>query len=211
MNEVTERSRRAVYRPMRRLLALLLVSACAPLATTPSPRGLSAILVLPVDNRTGNPLYADAPPLLLGVLRDTPEPPRVTAADILTDELRRELSRRGFRVLVPEASAGMPAVPPVRSVEQAEQWASGAGVETPVLYVSLSRWDATAMSHVLYVDVALDATLVQPDGRVLWTSRLPARPIDGGGASSVSLAYPAVARRVAELVIADLRPAASPS
>jgi len=205
---LSERRFHVRSRPLLNLLAVVLTS-CAPVVTSPAPRGVDTIVVLPVDNRTGSPLYADAPPLL-GVLREEPAAHRVTASDILTDELRAELARRGFRVLRPEPEAGTPE-PAVRSAEQAAQWALAAGVTAPVLYVSLSRWDAAAMSHVLYVDVELAATLVRPDGRVLWTSRLPARPIDGGGASSVSLAYPAVARRIVELVVADLRPDADAS
>jgi len=209
MTQVVELVLRTVSRPVPHVLAALVLASCAPVTTSPAPRGVGAILVLPVDNRTGSPLYADAPPLLLGVLGEASETRRVSAGDVLTDELHSELSRRGFRVLVPESATGSDPALAIRSAEQAADWASKAGVEAPVLYVSLSRWDPTAMSHVLYVDVELDATMVSPDGRVLWRSRVPARPIDGGGASSVSLAYPAVARRVAELVLADLRPAPS--
>ncbi len=204
MTAVVERILRTRSRLLLHLLAVLL-SSCAPLVTSTTPRDVDTIVVLPVDNRTGNPLYADAAPLL-GMLRDAPAAHRATASGILTDELRAELSRRGFRVLQPEPTSGGMAEP-VRSAEEAARWAAAAGLDAPVLYVSLSRWDATAMSHVLYVDVALDATLVHPEGRILWTSRLPARPIDGGGASSVALAYPAVARRVVTLVLADLRAA----
>lgn len=39
-------------------------------------------------------------------------------------------------------------------------------------------------------------------------TQLPATPIDGGGASSVALGYPEVARRVVARVIENLRPAA---
>lgn len=164
--------------------------------------------MFPVDNRTGSELYADAPPIA-GVF-GLPTRRRVTAADILTDELARELAARGFRVLTPpSAPYGEPEAPVVTAQEAARRLAS-AKLDADGLYVRLRRWNPASASHLLYVDVMLDATLVAPDGRVLWTAELPATPIDGGGASSVSLGYPEVARRVAELVTSDLRPQPHP-
>lgn len=166
---------------------------------SPAPRDARSIVVLPVDNRTGSALYADAPPLV-GLLRDEPARARLTAPDILTAELRKELATRGFTVLVREDSAG--------SVAEAARHLTAAGIDAPALLVRLWTWDPIAPSHVLYVDVRLDATLVAPDGRVLWQATFPARPVDGGGASSVTLAYPEVARRVVAATLGDLAPAA---
>lgn len=102
-------------------MLLPLAVGCARVTRSPAPRDVRTIIVLPVDDRTGSALYADAPPLL-AVLRG-------------------------------------------------------------------------------------NAALVAPDGRVLWTCHVPATPIDGGAASSVTLAYPQVARSVAQLVLRDLTPA----
>lgn len=193
-------TRRDRARSVLRLLAALLCS-CAPVVTSTTPRDVRTVVVLPVDNRTGSALYADAPPLV-GLLREEPPPSRLTAPDILTAELRRELAARGFTVLVREEN--------VRSAAEAAQVVAAAGIDAPALLVRLWTWDASAPSHVLFVDVRLDATLVAPDGRVLWQATFPSRPVDGGGASSVTLAYPAVARRVVGATLGDLAPAASP-
>lgn len=160
--------------------------------------------MFPVDNRTGSELYADAPPIasFLGY----PTRPRITAADLLTDALAGELAARGFRVAAPPGPPPGETEAPIGSAQEAARRLASAKLDADGLYVRLRRWSPASASHLLYVDVMLDATLVAPDGRVLWTAELPATPIDGGGASSVSLGYPEVARRVAELVTSDLRP-----
>lgn len=186
------------------VLAIVALAGCSGVVASPAPPGVGAIVVLPVDNRTGSDLYADAPPLV-GILRDTPDQ-RTTAADILTAALQRHLAGRGFAIVGPAALAGGPDAGPVRSAEEAARRLVAAGIDSPALYVRLWIWDAAAPSHVLFVDVKLDATLVAPDGRVLGQARFPATPVDAGGASSVALAYPQVARRVAAVTVDDLIP-----
>lgn len=181
------------------------LAACTRLAATPSPREVETIAVFPVDNRTGGELFADAPPLT-DIFGHVPRG-RITAADILTDELRQRLAARGFRVVAPEALRAMAGSAAVRSTEQAAGLLAENRTDADGLFVRLWKWDAIAPSHLVYVDVKLDATLVAPDGRVLWTAELPATPIDGGAASSAALGYPEVARRVAELLTANLAPA----
>lgn len=186
------------------LLPLLGFAACTRLIASPAPADVDTIAVFPVDNRTGSELYADAPPI--AGFFGYPTRARVTAADILTDEFARALAARGFRVVAPpvgpdgeSASAG--------SAAEAARRLTDARIDAEGLYVRLRRWNPSSASHLLYVDVMLDATLVAPDGRIVWTAELPASPIDGSGASSVALGYPEVARRVVDLVIADLQPA----
>ena len=187
-------------------VVLLSLAACTRIVTSPSPAGVATIAVFPVDNRTGSDLYADAPPIAGFFGYATRR--RVTAADLLTDELAHALVARGFRVLPFPAAPSVTIEPPVASAPDAARRLADAGINAGGLYVRLRRWNPAAASHLLYVDVMLDATLVAPDGRALWTAELPATPIDGGGASSVALGYPEVARRVAELVTAKLRPSA---
>lgn len=183
-----------------------MVASCAALVTTPAPPALRTIAVLPVDNRTGSPLYADGPSLL-GLI-DQRSGGRITAGDLLGDALRSALAECGFTVLDLTRAAGPgDAVPDVAA---AARRVATLGSDAAGLYVRLTVWDGSAASHLLYVDVALDAALVRPDGTVIWEAHLPATPIDGGGASSVSLGYPVVARTVAQRITADLRPATTP-
>lgn len=188
------------------VVALTVLAGCGRVVASPSPTGVATIAVFPVDNRTGSDLYADAPPLV-GILRDGPEAHRTTAADILTVELQRQLTERGFVVVTPALPRDGAEAAPVRNIEQAAQRLSASDIDAAALYVRLWIWDAAAHSHVLFVDVKLDATLVARDGSVLWQARFPAQPVDAGGASSVTLAYPAAARRVAAATLAGLTPA----
>ena len=188
------------------LVAAVLLGGCTRLVTSPAPPELRTIVVLPVDNRTGSPLDAE-PPALVGLLgRETARPP-ITAADLLTLALRAALEQRGFAATI---ASSAPGPSPAASPDDAARRAAADAPDAAALHTQLRVWESTSRSHLLYVDVALDATLVAPDGRTLWTAHLPATPIDGGGASSVSLGYPEVARRVADLVTSDLRPAQRP-
>lgn len=184
-------------------IVTLLAVGCARLVTSPAPTDVHTLLVLPVDNRTGSTLAAEPPPLT-SLLGGAPPRPTITAADLLTGALRTVLAERGFT-----ATVATPARP-IASAAEAAQFVAASDPDAVALYTQLQTWEGTSMSHLVYVDVGLEASLVAPDGRLLWTARLPATPIDGGTASSVSLGYPEVARRVAELVVGDLRPAATP-
>lgn len=197
---------RTLLRIVVLVLPLLPLTACTRLVASPSPPDVDTIAVFPVDNRTGRDLFADAPPI--AGFFGYPTRPRVTAADILTDEFARGLAARGFRVIAPPPSPGGEPAAPVGSAGEAARRLADAKLAADGLYVRLRIWNPTSASHLIYVDVMLDATLVAPDGRVLWTAELPATPIDGGGASTVALGYPEVARRVVERVIENLRPAA---
>ncbi|MBY0274793.1 hypothetical protein K2Z84_05605 [Candidatus Binatia bacterium] len=199
-------SARAYERALARALLLGLLAAlvpgCSRLVTTPAPSDLRTVVVLPVDNRTGSPLDAEGP-LLLSILGREPSRRPVTAPDLLTDALRSALERRGVEASIAVPSVGAPAVSEVG--EMARLLASSTDAPDPLaLRTTLRVWESTSRSHLLYVAVALDAALVDREGRTVWSAHLPATPIDGGGASSVALGYPEVARRVAELVTADL-------
>lgn len=189
-------------------MLLPLAVGCARVTRSPAPRDVRTIIVLPVDDRAGSALYADAPPL--AVLRgDAAADDRITAPQLLQGALRDELHARGFVVAAERATPAADATSARRTATEAASLLASGGPDQQAggaaLDVHLWRWDPSAPSHVLYVDVALDATLVAPDGRVLWTCHVPATPIDGGAASSVTLAYPQVARTVAQLVLRDSR------
>jgi hypothetical protein len=198
----TGRRRRSGARVLGALAiaSALLVAGCTRLVASPPPSDVHAVVVLPVDNRTGSALDAEPPPITSLFGREASRR-TITAADLLTVALRTALAERGFTATI--AAPGKPIAGPEDGAPLA---AAVAAPNAAALYTRLQVWDGTAMSHLVYVDVALEASLVASDGRVLWTAHLPATPIDGGAASSVSLGYPEVARRVAELVVGDLRP-----
>lgn len=184
------------------VLLATLVTGCSRLVTTPAPPDVRTVVVLPVENRTGSRLDAEGP-LLLSVLGREPSRRPITAADLLTDALQHALERRGIQASIAAPPAGEASADAVDAI--ARLLASSTGGPAPLaLRTTLRVWEGTSRSHLLFVDVALDAALVDRDGRTVWSAHLPATPIDGGGASSVALGYPEVARRVAELVTAEL-------
>ena len=67
------------------------------------------------------------------------------------------------------------------------------------------------LQNVPYQCPAIAYIIEHPDGRILWEAHLPTHPVDGGGAGSVALAYPEVARRVAATTVGGLAPAAPPA
>lgn len=203
---MTRRSaRRAKARSLAALLAVAVLPACASrLVVAPSPPDVHAVVVLPLENRTGSDLFVDAPPLP-SIFRDVPAT-RVTVPVLLRDELQRQLVARGFRILDAPPHTG-PEPRPVTGPEEAARRVAELGLEATALYGQVERWDPDDPSHITYVDVALDLFLAAPDGRVVWEAHWPASPFPAGGATSVALAYPSVARRVVADAIADLEPA----
>jgi hypothetical protein len=191
-------------------LLLVLVASCAActhVASTPPPSGVRSVAVLPVDNRTGSELYADAPPLV-GLLGGV-SPPRVTVPDLIADELARQLAARGFTVVATPRASDATHGPP--SPDQAAAWLRAHDVDAPGLYARLERWSPNESSHLVYVDVALELWLLDPaSGSPLWQATLPATPISGGGASTVSLGYPEVARQVVTRLLDRLGPPPPP-
>jgi hypothetical protein len=178
------------------------LAACAHLVVSPAPPAVGRVVVLPVENRTGSDLYVDAPPLL-SILEDGPAG-RVTVPELLERELRRQLAERGFELLdlspTDRVAAGEDPDGAARRLRER-------GVEAAALRTRLSRWDPFDPSHVIYVDVRAEASLVEVGHeQPHWRASLPAGPISGRGASSVALAYPIVVREVVARLLGDLAP-----
>ena len=191
------------------LFGALAAVGCARVVVSPAPANVRTIVVFPVDNRTGSELFADAPPLL-SILRDSPAT-RVTVPEFLAAEFRRQLTARGFTVVEPVQPKDASAATPHDAAEAARRLGA-LGIDATALYVQLWRWDPDDPSHLTYVDVELDVALVAPaSGQIVWNARWPASPVDAGGLSSVSLAYPDVVRRVVAESIADLRATPDPA
>lgn len=129
---------------LRRLSASIVVAllvGCAPPAPPlpPAPTGLDRISVQEPVNRTGDDLVVEEPGWL-GRLTDTKGS---TVPDVLAEDLRTMLTRRGFKVRDPSGS-----------------W--------PALRTEIRRWEPYSANYSL-VTVDVLALLVEPDtGRELW-------------------------------------------
>lgn len=126
----------------RRLSGLVLIATLLGCSTGPSfpppPGGMKRIAVEKPVNSTGDELVVYGPGLLQRLLKlDT-----ATVPDVLAEDLRTALSRKGFRLADP---AG----------------------DVPVLKTEILRWQPYTANYET-VTVDLVASLVEPDGREAW-------------------------------------------
>jgi ABC-type uncharacterized transport system auxiliary subunit len=95
-------------------------------------------------------------------------------ADVLVDEARTILRDRGFAV------------------------ATGGGL--PTLRMTLSRFEPD-LPQLDYVEVAMTATLTDPDGTVRWQAKRSHWLVSTQGAPSLAAAYDAAAHTVARQLL----------
>jgi hypothetical protein len=103
-----------------------------------------------------------------------------TVPDVLREQMRDALRERGFSI------------------------ADGGGV--PTLAITLSRFEPD-LPALAYVEVALVATLKDPDGTVRWTDERSHWLVSTRGAPSLESAYEDAARRAADALVETWRPA----
>ena len=184
---VGTRPRRAPTTATARAAALLLAAlgACAPHRPAPPPP-LAAVALLPV---------ADAPnrSAVTGVftfyswIAET----RAAVPEQLAAALRAALTARGIAVVSAD-------VAPAASVRQASEAVAAAHLDAPALFVVIDKWEAENVTSPQFVDVGLDATLIAPSGKILWTTRREAGPVATLNAIDLRGAYGKAAEAVAE-------------
>jgi hypothetical protein len=178
------------------IAALFGAVACAPAVVTPLPQNVRRIAVLPpyqagaVDARTG----ADSG---LPVLQN------MTVGDVLAQQARIRLAEKGFEVLSPSAVkvATKNRVP--TSPQMAAQILREANLDAVALYIEVLRWVPT-MSGMKTdgVIVALDVTIVDKTGTILWQLHRSARPVPLYGVLLTGQANVVVAETVMREVLA---------
>ncbi|HSQ00261.1 MAG TPA: hypothetical protein VL049_23825 [Candidatus Dormibacteraeota bacterium] len=175
---------------MPALFLLAFLAACAARRPVPPPP-LAAVTVLPV---------ADVPEraATTGIftfyswIADL----RAAVPDQLAAALRDHLATRGITALAAHGPA-----PP--TLPQAIQAVSAAHLENPALYVVLGKWEAENVTSPQYVDVSLDATLIAPSGKILWTSRRESGPVATLNAIDLASAYRMAIGDVAERLVGN--------
>jgi hypothetical protein len=181
-------------------LAALGLSCAAP-RIAPPPSSVRRVAVLRPQNRTGDGLLIAGASLLERYALRTD---RVTVPDVLAAETGLQLARHGIDLVSPEevehATGGR--VP--GSADAAAQLAREGGLDAPVLYLEIRRWDPDAGTHPAFVIVALGAALVDPGaGTILWQADLASRPVATPGAVTRASAYVDATRKVAEELFAS--------
>ncbi len=202
---------------MRAGLAIVtvLVAGCmrhAPPA--PFPAGSGPITILPVRNRTADPLDVAGTSMIERAFRST----RVTVADLIDDEARAVLRARGYRVTttprgrathvdaapsaVPENARRDPLVASSiapEDVEAAARVAAGAPSGGLMLYFEVRRWEPDAPTHPEFVIVGVGASLFETGtGRIVWSARPAVHPITTPGSVFRGAAYATAARKVVD-------------
>jgi len=185
----------------RRFLLLLLPALtlrCAlPPNAPPLPATARTIAVLPPNNRTGDPLLVESASFLHPY---ADRPGRVTVPDVLATEAREQLTRRGVKVMAPEAVTAAIGNQTPRSPEEAADLAVRGKLEGSALYIEIRRWEADMSPlHPRRVIVALEARLLDTaTGQAVWTAQRPLHPVPTPGVVVRWMAYTIAARKVAE-------------
>lgn len=161
------------------LLVAAVAAGCAATAIPPPPQGVRQLGVLPPLNRTGRELMVSGDWWLERALGQ----PRAGVTDVLADEARTILARRGFRVLSP-------------------------GSDVPGLRFVLRRWMPDPSGRFAFVGVDVRCELLDPNGKtVRWSATRRRWTVPVRGAASAAAANERAARIIAETFLASWQPA----
>ena len=157
------------------LLALAVLAGCTPRAPLPPP---PRDLVTLAVATVENQTGSDLVVSGDDIVARWLDRPKRTVSDVLREDLRRALDERGFTV------------------------ADGGAV--PALRVVLRRFEPD-LPQLTWVDVALGAKLVDPDGTVRWEDDRSRWLVSVRGAPSLAAAYESAARDVARALVGGWR------
>jgi hypothetical protein len=186
-----------IARPFLLLLLPVLALSCARSPSAPPlPATARTIAVLPPNNRTGDPLLVESASFFHPY---ADRPGRVTVPDVLAAEAREQLTRRGIKVVAPEAVTAAIDNQTPRSPEEAADLAARGKLEGDALYIEIRRWEADMSPlHPRRIIVAVEARLLDPaTGQTVWTAQRPLHPVPTPGMVVRWMAYTIAARKVA--------------
>ncbi|HSX83343.1 MAG TPA: DUF3386 family protein [Candidatus Saccharimonadia bacterium] len=184
------------------LLPVLTLSCALPPSAPPLPATARTIVVLPPNNRTGDPLLVESASFLHPY---ADRPGRVTVPDVLATAVREQLARRGVKVIAPETVTAAIGNQTPRSPEEAAAWVAQGKLEGNALYIEIRRWEADMSPlHPQRIIVAVEARLLDPaTGHAVWTAHRPLHPVPTPGVATRWMAYTIAARKVAEELFAS--------
>ena len=185
-------------------LSLVVACGCAqPPTVALPPAGVRAVAVFPPNNRTGDLLLIAGASFYEKYVAPTD---RVTVPDVLGSEARLQLARRGFAVISPEVVDGMINSRAPASAQDAAAVAAHNKLDAAVLYIEVRRWEVDVPVHPTFVIASVALTLIDPDGRVLWTLDHPSRPVATPGVINLGDAYTIAAQRLMEEMLSAFGP-----
>jgi len=185
-------------------LSLVAAYGCArPPAVPPPPTAVRTVAVFPPNNRTGDLLLIAGASFYEKYVARTD---RVTVPDVLASEARRQLARRGFTVVPPALLDAMTGDHAPAAAQDAAAGAARNKLDAAVLYIEIRRWEVDVPVHPTFVIASVAVTLIDPDGRVLWTLDHPSRPVATPGVVNLGDAYTIAAQRLMEEMLSALRP-----
>jgi hypothetical protein len=130
---------------------------------------------------------------------------RLTVADVLAEEVRRQLERYGFMTVTPEVMHTVLADRIPRSTEEAIDLVSHSKLNGSALYIEIIHWEPDIPLHPRRILVALYASLIDIAAeRMVWSVHMPLHPIPTPGIANRWIAYLIAARQAAEDLLAPL-------
>lgn len=158
------------------LTAATAFAACAvPLAPLPpAPQGLKAVAIARPDNATGQDLAVNEVGFLSAVLDDSKQ---TSVPQLLENDLRFELGDKGFAIVK-------------------------AGPGAPVFRTEIRRWSPFAADYS-HVTVDISASLVEPDGRIVWSVERTGWAVPTSGSGNEIDATIKASHKVASDLVAD--------
>jgi hypothetical protein len=186
-------------------LALLTTLASCGTGTLSAPLGISGtITVLPVNNRTADPLLVEGASLIDRYIRRTG---KVSVGDVLQSEARFRLQEKGFDVGNWEVQQATLKGRVPTSRESALVLARESGVNSRLLYLEIRRWEPDSPMETRFVIVAMTASLIDaPSGQEIWRRDRAAAPVPTQGTINLESAYVVAARKVITEILTPLRP-----
>jgi len=187
-------------------VVLVLLSGTVGCAAPPPPPEHLArkLAVLPVNNKTGEPLVVAGDGLLdRYVFRTEP----ATVSEVLEAEAVFQLRAKGFEIATPLSEKKVLSGRIPRDSADAAELAAQAGLGPLCLYLEVRRWEPEGRAHVNYVIVDVEASLVDVQSRTLVWKHERRGPIGTPGNFLLEAACITAARRVAEDLLSPLAPA----
>jgi hypothetical protein len=189
------RSRRP---PAAAILFALLLASCSGHRPPAPPEPLPAVVLLPIADPPNRSAVRGIF-MFYSWIADT----RAAVPTQLDAALRSALRARGISAPPPtgESLIGAP------TLHQAIAAVLASDLPAPALFIEIGKWEAENADFPAFVDVALDATLIDPgSGRILWTTHHEAGPVATRGAGSLAAAYQRAADEVAAWLVGRWSP-----
>lgn len=194
---------------MKLPIALLLTGLLAGCSSAPPPPEHLGrkLAVMPVNNRTGDPLVVSGDGLLDRHVFHTET---ATVSEVLEAEAVFQLREKGFEIASPSSNQKVLTRRVPKDPAEAAELVTQAGLGPLCLYIEVRRWEPEGRAHVNFVTVDLDVSLVDSATRQVTWKAEHRGPIATPGQFLQEAASITAARKVIKDALAPLAPTPSP-